>query len=43
MILEAKRKAVKAEGLKFLFLKQMLQRFPIALAQLKAENTSENF
>ena len=43
VILEAKRKAVKPEGLKFLFLRQMLQRFPIALAQLKAENTSENF
>ena len=39
LILEAKRKAI--EG-KVLTLKQMLQRLPIALAQVKADNTSEN-
>ena len=30
------------EGLKFLTPKQILQRFPIALSQEKAGNTSEN-
>ena len=39
LILEAKRKAI--EG-KVLTLKQMLQRLPIALAQVKADNTSKN-
>ena len=39
---EAKIKAVKGEGLKILTPKQMLQRLPIALAQVKAGNNSEN-
>ena len=33
---------MQGEGLKILTSKQMLQRFPIALAKLKASNTSEN-
>ena len=33
----------KAKGLKILTLKQMLQRLPIALAQIKAGNNSETF
>ena len=43
MILEAKRLA-KQEGtrLKILTSKQMLQRLPIALAQIKAGNNSES-
>ena len=43
MILEAKR-LVKQEGtgLKILTPKQMLQRLPIALAQVKAGNNSES-
>ena len=39
---EAKCKTKYGEGLKILTPKQMLQRFPIALAQVKAGNTSEN-
>ena len=39
---EAKTKAVKGEGLKILTPKQMLQRLPIALAQVKAGNNSES-
>ena len=35
-------KATKGEGLKILTPKQMLQRLPIALAQVKAGNTSGN-
>ena len=35
-------KATKGEGLKILTPKQMLQRFPIVLTQVKAGNTSEN-
>ena len=35
-------KARKGEGLKILTPKQMLQRLPIALAQVKASKTSEN-
>ena len=35
-------KATKGEWLKILTPKQMLQRLPIALAQVKAGNTSEN-
>ena len=35
MILEAKRKALYGKGLKILTPKQMLQRLPIALAQVK--------
>ena len=42
MILEAKRKATEREGLKILTPKQMLQRLPIALSQVKAGNNSEN-
>ena len=39
---EAKLKATKGTGLKILTPKQMLQRLPIALAQVKAGNNSEN-
>ena len=39
---EAKHKVKYGEVLKILNLKQMLQRLPIALAQVKADNTSEN-
>ena len=35
-------KATKGKGLKILIPKQMLQRLPIALAQVKVGNTSEN-
>ena len=46
MILEAKKKATeeqtKGTGLKILNPKQMLQRLPIALAQVKAGNNSES-
>ena len=35
-------KATKGEGLKILTPQQMLQRLPIAFAQVKAGNTSEN-
>ena len=41
MISEAKLKATKGTGLKILTPKQMLQRLPIALAQVKAGNNSE--
>ena len=33
---------MQGEGLEILTSKQMLQRFPIALAKVKASNTSEN-
>ena len=39
---KAKAKATKGTGLKILTPKQMLQRLPIALAQVKAGNNSEN-
>ena len=39
---EANIKAAKGTGLKILTPKQMLQRLPIALAQVKAGNNSEN-
>ena len=39
---KAKAKATKGTGLKTLTPKQMLQRLPIALAQLKAGNNSES-
>ena len=39
---EAKLKATKGTGLKILTPKKMILRFPIALAQLKAGNNSEN-
>ena len=46
MNLEAKKKAVeeprKGTGLKILTPKQLLQRLPIALPQVKAGNNSEN-
>ena len=42
MILGVKKKATEREGIKLLSHKQMLQRLPIALAQVKAANTSEN-
>ena len=44
MMSEAKTKAKATEGtgLKILTPKQMLQRLPIALAQVKAGNNSEN-
>ena len=38
----AKQKETKGTGLKILTPKQMLQRLPIALAQVKAGNNSEN-
>ena len=42
MMSEAKTKAIKGIGPKILTLKQMLQRLPIALAQVKAGNNSES-
>ena len=42
MMSEAKYRATKGTGLKILTPKQMLQRLPIALAQVKAGNNSEN-
>ena len=42
IISEAKYKSIHGEGLKILTPKQILQRLPIALAQVKAGNTSEN-
>ena len=42
MMSEAKPKATKGTGLKILTPKQMLQRLPIALAQVKAGNNSES-
>ena len=42
MMSEAKYRATKGKGLKILTPKQMLQRLPIALAQVKAGNNSEN-
>ena len=42
MMFETKLKATEGTGLKTLTPKQMLQRLPIALAQLKADNNSEN-
>ena len=39
---EAQHKIKYGEGLKILSPKQMLQIFPIAMAKLKAGNTSEN-
>ena len=41
MILEAKKLAKQGAELKILTPKQMLQRLPIALAQIKAGNNSE--
>ena len=42
LLSEAKYKAKYGEGLKILTPKQMLQRFPIALAQMKAGNNPES-
>ena len=42
MVSEAKLKATKGIGLKILTPKQLFQRLPIALAQVKAGNNSEN-
>ena len=42
IVSEAKQKTKHREGLKILTPKQMLQILPIALAQVKAGNTSEN-
>ena len=42
MLSEAKYKAKYGRGLKILTPKQMLQRLPMALAQVKAGYTSEN-
>ena len=42
MMSKAKTKATKETGLKILTPKQMLQRLPITLAQVKAGNKSEN-
>ena len=42
IVSEAKYKTIYGEGLKILTPKQMLQRFPIALAQVKVGDTSEN-
>ena len=39
---EAKYRATKGKGLKILTSKKMLQRLPIALAQVKAGNNSKN-
>ena len=42
MMSEAKHRATNGKRLKILTPKQMLQRLPIALAQVKAGNNSEN-
>ena len=42
MVSESKTKATKGTWLKILTLKQILQRLPIALAQVKAGNKSES-
>ena len=42
MVSEAKHKATKGKGLKILTPKQMLQRLPIPLAQVKAGNNLES-
>ena len=42
IVSDAKYKTKYGEGLKILTLKQMLQRLPIALAQVKGGTTSEN-
>ena len=41
MVSEAKHEATKGTGLKILTSKQMSQRLPIALAQVKAGNNSQ--
>ena len=42
MASRAKLKATKGKGLKILTSKQMLQKLPIALAQVKADNNLES-
>ena len=42
MLSETKYKTKHGEGLKILSPKQMLQRSPVALAKVKADNNSEN-
>ena len=42
MMSEAKAKATKGTGLEILTPKQIFQRLPIAFAQVKAGNNSEN-
>ena len=42
MMSETKYRAIKGTGLKILTPKQMLQRLPIAFAQVKAGNNSES-
>ena len=42
MMSEAKYRATKGTGFKILTLKQMLQRLPIVLAQVKAGNNSQS-
>ena len=42
MVSEAKLKVIKGTRIKILTPKQMLPRLPIALAQVKAGNNSEN-
>ena len=42
MLFEAKDKAKHGKGPKIVTPKQMLQRLPIALLQIKAGNSSEN-
>ena len=42
IVSKAKYRAKQGEGLKILSHKQMLQRLPIALAQVKVGNTTEN-
>ena len=39
---DARKNETKGKGLKILTLKHMLQRLPIALAQVKAGNNSES-
>ena len=39
---KAKKDDTKREGLKILTPKQMLQRLPVVIAQVKADNNSEN-
>ena len=41
MVSEAKYKSIHGEGLKILTPKQIIQRLPIALSQVKSVNTSE--
>ena len=42
MVSEAKNQAAKSEGLKILTPKQILQRLPLALAQVKVGNNSQS-